>query len=306
VTVEGCVVGSQSWTLDQLRALPNLERAVDIHCVTRWSKFGARFRGVLLEELLSHCELLPEARYVSFLAHTERRHSTSLPLSEALHLGVFLAFDYGGQPLPVEHGGPVRVITPDRYFYKSVKWLCAIELLAEDRLGYWEREAGYHNRADPWREERYLAPTLDRREAARLIAARDFRDRDLRSIDAAGRDLEGLDARSALLRDADFRRARLASARFDRANLSNAHFQAADLRNAVFRDADLEGADFCGADLRGADLRGASLFGATFVADTAPDLAALLNETTRIDPTSHEMLTPLQQEFAESAVRSSR
>jgi DMSO/TMAO reductase YedYZ molybdopterin-dependent catalytic subunit len=297
VTVQGQVVRSCSWTLAQLRAAPNFQRMVDIHCVTRWSKLGARFRGVLLETLLERCEPLPEARYVSFIAHSERRHSTSLLLSDAVQLGVFLALDYEGLPLPVEHGGPVRVITTDRYFYKSLKWLGAIELLAEDHLGYWEREAGYHNRADPGREERYLAPTLDRREAARLIAARDFRDRDLRSIDAAGRDLEGLDARGALLRDADFRRSRLVSARFDGANLSNAHFQDADLRRACFRDADLEGADFCGADLRGADLRGASLFGATFVADAAPGLAASFDEATEIDPPALEQLTPPQAEF---------
>jgi hypothetical protein len=283
--------------------LPKIERTVDIHCVTRWSKLGARFRGVSLEDFLSRCEPVPEARYISFIAHSQRSHSTSLALSDVFQLGVFLALEYEGCPLPVDHGGPVRVITPNRYFYKSLKWLCGIELLTEDHLGYWEREAGYHNRANPWREERYLAPMLDRREAARLIEARNFHNRDLRSIDAAGRDLEGLDARDALLRDADFRRSRLASARFDRANLSNAHLQEADLRNAVFRDADLEGADLSGADLRGADLRGASLFGATFVSETGPVLTSILDETTRIERASLEKLTPYQQEFVKAARR---
>lgn len=297
VAVDGCVARPGAWTLEQMRRLPQVERTVDIHCVTRWSMLGARFRGVLLADLLAECKPTRDANYVSFVAHTERSHSTSLPLKEAIDLGVLLAWEYSGQPLPVEHGGPLRVVTPGRYFYKSVKWLRRIELLAEDRLGYWEMEAGYHNRADPWREERYLAPTLDRREAARLIASRDFSHRDLRSIDAADRDLEGLDARGALLRDADFRRSRLARARFDGANLSNAHFQEADLRGAIFREADLEGADFSGADLRGADMRGASLFGASFLAELGLPLAAQFDGQTRFSPEAIEQLTPIQREF---------
>jgi hypothetical protein len=282
------------FSLDELRRFPQVERLVDIHCVTRWSKLGARFRGVELAELLSRCETLPAARYVSFTAHSERSHSTSLLLEDALELGVILAMEHEGEPLPVEHGGPVRVVTPGRYFYKSLKWLRRIELLTEDRLGFWEREAGYHNRADPWRQERYLAPTLDRREAARRIAARDFRGADLRSIDAADLDLEGLDARGALLRDANFRRSRLIGARFDGANLSNAHLESADLRSAIFREADLEGADFAGADLRGADFRGASLFGATF-ASLSPPLTAVIDATTQLDAPGIEQLAPAQR-----------
>jgi hypothetical protein len=288
------------WTLQQLRELPQVERSVDIHCVTRWSKLGARFRGVELAELLSKCGAKPEAKYISFVAHTERSHSTSLLLSDAIELGAFLTLEYEGKPLPMEHGGPVRVITPGRYFYKSLKWLRRIELLEEDRLGYWEREAGYHNRADPWLEERYLAPALDRAEAARRIASRDFRDADLRSIDAADRDLDGLDARGALLRDANFRRSRLGGARFDNANLSNAHFEGADLQGASFRDADLEGADFAGADLRGADLTGAALFGATFVSPADLNLPAIFDEATQIDPAGLEQLSPAQKDVFRS------
>jgi DMSO/TMAO reductase YedYZ molybdopterin-dependent catalytic subunit len=306
IAVEGHVSRPGCWTLQELRGLPQVEPIVDIHCVTRWSKLGARFRGVELAELLSRCEALPEARYISFTAHSERNHSTSLMLDDALQLGAFLAFEYEGEPLPVEHGGPVRMVTPGRYFYKSLKWLRRIELLAEDRLGYWEREAGYHNRADPWRQERYLAPALDRREAAQRIAARDFRGADLRSIDAADRDLEGLDARGALLRDANFRRSRLAGARFDGANLSNAHFEGADLRNAVFRNADLEGADFAGAVLRGADLRGASLFGATFTSRTEPPLVAMIDESTQFDAAGIEQLTPEQRRFLDESHNANR
>lgn len=294
VEAAGCVERSLVWTLDDLRRMPQVEQTVDIHCVTRWSKLDARFGGVPLRELLLACRPTTEARFVSFVAHSERNHSTSLPLDELRSLDVLIALTHAGEPLSEEHGGPVRIVTPGRYFYKSAKWLRRMEFLEEDVLGYWEREAGYHNRADPWREERYLAPMLDRREAAQRIATRDFRGCDLRSIDAANRDLTGLDARRALLRDADFRNSRLEGARFDGANLSNAHFQNADLRGATFCDADVEGADFCDADLRGADFRGASLFGATFVSDEQTQGAARLDETTRFAPPALEQLTPTQ------------
>jgi hypothetical protein len=212
-----------------------------------------------------------------------------------------LALDCEGQPLAEEHGGPVRVVVPGRYFYKSLKWLAEIELLAEDRLGYWEATAGYHNHADPWREERYLAPTITRQAAAAAIAARDFRGLDLRSIDASGRDLAGLNASHALLRDADFRRASLAGADFHGANLSNARFQGANLQNASFRDADVEGADFCGADLRGADFRGASLLGVTFV-NPAEGVVATIDRTTKFDDDRLEDLVPEQSAFVRTAV----
>ncbi len=300
VAVDGFVAKPKEWRLDELKLLPNVEREVDIHCVTRWSKRGATFRGVLLSDVLSASEPLPNAQFVSFVAQSDRGHSTSLLLAESLELGVFLAWEYAGQPLSVEHGGPLRVITPGRYFYKSLKWLRRIELLSEDRLGYWERTAGYHNHADPWKEERYLAPSLDRREAARLLSERNFVGRDLCGIDAADRDLEGLDARKALLRNADFRRSRLTRAHFERANLSNAHFQNAQLNNAVFRDADLEGADFSGANLCGADFRGASLFGASFYSEEDPSLVAQFDTATKIEPAALEQLTPNQRRFVEA------
>ncbi len=302
VSVAGLVAQPKTWTVDALRRLPSIEREVDIHCVTRWSKLGARFRGVALAEVLAVCHPLPDARYVSFVAQSERGHSTSLLLTEGVELGALLAWEYEGKPLTVDHGGPLRVVTPGRYFYKSLKWLRRIDLLSEDQLGYWERSAGYHNHADPWKEERYLAPALDRREAAQLLETRDFLGRDLRSIEAANCDLAGLNARNAVLRDANFRRSCLTGASFERANLSNAHFQDADLRNAVFCNADLEGADFCGANLRGADLRGASLFGATFLSETNPNSAAQFDIQTRIDRSALEQLTPTQRAFVERRI----
>jgi len=251
-----------SW--DALLKLPQTTLTTDIHCVTRWSKLDVTFTGVMLSDLLAIYPALPEARYVSFVAHSVRHHSTSLPLEEAIALGTLLAWKVEDRPLEPGHGGPLRGIVPGKYFYKSVKWLCRLELLRDDRLGFWEAESGYHNGAAPWQEQRYMAPTIDRRLAAQLIASRDFSGRDLRSIDATRRDLKGLKAVEALLRDAKFDHADLREADFTRANLSNAHLRHADLRQARLVNADLEGADLVGADLRGADMTGCSLIGSSF------------------------------------------
>jgi DMSO/TMAO reductase YedYZ molybdopterin-dependent catalytic subunit len=296
LTVDGLVRDPSTWTLAELRALPQTAQTVDIHCVTRWSKLDASFAGVTLASLLDACGVLPQARFVSFAARSAREHSTSLPLADALRLGVLVATSFEGKPLPAEHGGPLRTIVPHRYFYKSVKWVQRIELLAEDRLGFWEAEAGYHNNADPWREERYLAPELDRRTVRRVLQARDFAGLDLRSLDAHLRDLTGLNARGATLRDADFQRAVLVGADFTGANLTNAHLQGADLRGAIFTGADLDGAQFEGADLRGADFTGAvSSFATTFV--SATEGGARIDATTRIDPAAVEGLLPEQQSY---------
>lgn len=264
VAVEGLVAEPLILSLDTLRGLGQEERTVDIHCVTRWSKLDQRFAGVPLARLLDRAAPLPEARFVSFRARSARGHSTSLPLEAVRALDPLIAFEHAGAPLAGEHGGPVRMVVPGRYFYKSVKWLEAIELLAEDRLGFWEAESGYHNNADPWAEERYVVRNLDSRRVRKALAARSLAGLDLLGVACAGMDLAGLDATGATLRNADFRRARLAGARFDGANLSNARLTDADLSGASFRRSDLEGADLRGADLRGADLTGASLFGTTF------------------------------------------
>ncbi len=296
VAIIGRVAQPFTWTLDELRAMPQIEQSVDVHCVTRWSKLGMRFRGVSLIVLLEKARVAPDASYISFVARSERNHSTSLLLADALELNTLIALEADGEPLSEIHGGPVRIVVPGRYFYKSLKWLARIELLRDDRLGFWEATAGYHNEADPTREQRYMAPTLTKQEAARLIAARDFSNCDLRSIDAAGRDLAGLNARGALLRDANFRLSNLTGACFDGANLSNAHLEQADLRNATFVHADVEGANFAGADLRGVDFRNASLFGSSFC-DERSMSAALLDHTTLIDASALDQLTPKQAAF---------
>jgi len=297
VEFTGLVTRPGHWTFEQLQQLPQVDLVTDIHCVTRWSKLGVRFRGVLLSDLLQQVQPTVEAKFVSLIAHSDRSHSTSLPLDQALELRTMLALACDGQLLPVAIGGPLRVIVPGRYFYKSLKWLARVELLAADRLGFWEGTAGYHNHADPWREERFVAPRVNRMELARRLTTLDFEHADLLGLDLSARDLPQFRATRAMLRNADFRRARLAEADFSQATLSNARFQEADLRGASLRGADLEGADFSGADLRGADLRDASLFGttfSTFATDDGHD-AAIVDETTQFSAASLEALTPEQR-----------
>lgn len=288
----------RTFALDELRELEQVEEVIDVHCVTRWSKPQVRFRGVPLAALLQQAEPQPAGQFVSFVARTDREHSTSLKLADALALGTLVALGVDGAPLGVERGGPVRIVVPGRYFYKSLKWLEQIEILAKDRLGFWERTAGYHNTADPWREQRYIASGLSAAEARQILASRNISRRDLLGLRAEGRDLAGLAAQHALLRDADFRGCNLRAARFDHANLSNARFAQADLRDARFDHADLEGADFCQADLRGACLAGASLMGASFSAGLdAETCGARIDAATRLDPASIAVLAPEQQDY---------
>lgn len=289
--------------LDELRQLPVVTRQVDIHCVTRWSKLGATFSGVRLADLLALVGPRPEAKFVSFVAHTARSHSTSLELATALNMDAFLAFDVDGQPLPVEHGGPVRVVTPGRYFYKSLKWLARMELLTEDRLGHWESTAGYHNHADPWREERYRASALTSDQMQTALSLRDFRGQDLRGLQAVGQTLDGLQADGALLRDADFSNASLRQASFRGANLTNARFCGANLGGACFAAADLEGVDFSGADLRGANLREALLLATTFMATDATGtlVSARMDQGTQFSAARLEDLMPDQAAYIRQA-----
>jgi len=169
-------------------------------------------------------------------------------------------------------------------------------------------QSGYHNLADPWHEQRYMAPTIDKRKAAKLIDSRDFSEQTLRSIDCSKRDLSGLVAKLAILRDAKFNDAILESANFEGANLANAHFRGAKLAGANFKGADVEGADFSGADLRGADFTGAATIGASFFqpADSTNSLdqklAATLDATTIIPADQRAKLFPAQLAYIEKFV----
>ena len=301
--IAGLVDRPRAFTLDELRQLRRTEPAVDLHCVTRWTMPGVRFSGVSLADVIASCHPQAAARFVRFVSFTPRRHDTSLPLADALNLQTLLAWEVDGQPLSVDHGGPVRVIVPGRYLYKSLKWLGLIELLERDRLGFWEREAGYHNEADPWREQRYVAPSLTRLQVRAALKSKDFSGQELRSMDCRGHDLTGLQARAAVLRDVDFRDCPLAGACFEAANLSNARLGGADLRNSSFLRADLEGADFGGADLRGCDFRGASLFGATF-RPSSPSKPTRVDAATLFDAASLERLMPEEEQYLRALLTS--
>ena len=139
-----------SW--EEFTALPTRELTTDIHCVTRWSRFDASFKGVHWSELAKLVQPKPSARYV--LAHAEQDFTANVPLAAIEDEEALLAYEADGQPLTPEHGWPLRLVIPKRYFWKSAKWLRGIELLDHDQPGFWER-LGYHNEADYWKEERY-------------------------------------------------------------------------------------------------------------------------------------------------------
>jgi DMSO/TMAO reductase YedYZ molybdopterin-dependent catalytic subunit len=139
-----------SW--DEFTALPTREITTDIHCVTRWSRFDTSFKGVHWSELAKVVKPKPSARYV--LAHAEQDFTANVPLAALEDEEALLAYEADGEPLTPEHGWPLRLVIPKRYFWKSAKWLRGIELLDHDEPGFWER-LGYHNEADYWKEERY-------------------------------------------------------------------------------------------------------------------------------------------------------
>lgn len=297
LSIDGKIASPVTFSLEQLNQMPQTEMVIDIHCVTRWSKLDVPFKGVSLKSLLDQVTLEPDAKFISFVARSPRSHSTSLPIEVALEHDCLIALSAQGAPLEPGHGGPIRNIVPRKYFYKSVKWLEKIELLSEDRLGYWEADTGYHNLADPWKEQRYMASTIDRRTAAKLIESKDFSNRDLRSIDASNRNLDGLNASGASLRDASFEQCSLVGADFSNANLSNANFVGANLADAIFSDTDVEGADFSGADLSNVDFRGCSLIGASFFSGVGDSKLLANAQTAKFSPEQLESLTPPQREF---------
>jgi DMSO/TMAO reductase YedYZ molybdopterin-dependent catalytic subunit len=137
---------------DELQALPQTEITTDIHCVTRWSRFDTSFRGVHWRELAKLVRPRPSARFV--LAHAEQGFTANVPLEALEDDNALIAWEADGRPLEAEHGWPLRLVVPSRYFWKSAKWLRGIELLAADQPGFWERY-GYHNDADYWKEQRY-------------------------------------------------------------------------------------------------------------------------------------------------------
>jgi DMSO/TMAO reductase YedYZ molybdopterin-dependent catalytic subunit len=150
--VEGLVQAPVRLTLPEFMALPQTEIVSDIHCVTQWSRYDNHWQGVLARDLIAMARPKDEARFVAFTSYDG--YTTNVPLAEFLEEDVLLAHAWEGAPITRQHGGPVRVVLPRLYLWKSPKWVTRIELLRDDRPGFWEVR-GYHNNGDPWQEERY-------------------------------------------------------------------------------------------------------------------------------------------------------
>ena len=139
-------------TWEEFTELPATEITIDIHCVTRWSRFDTTFRGVHWRDLAARVRPKPTARFV--VAHAEQGFTANVPLAAIEDDDALFAYEADGEPLTPDHGWPLRLVVPSRYFWKSAKWLRGLELRSTDQPGFWERY-GYHNDADYWREERY-------------------------------------------------------------------------------------------------------------------------------------------------------
>ena len=153
--VSGAVERPYRLSWDELLALPRREVVCDMHCVTQWSRLDNLFEGIPLEPLLERAGVKPEARYV--MVHGEQDYSTNLPLSDLNRPGNLLALKHGGEDLTPEHGGPVRLLVPHLYLWKSAKWVTGFEFMEDDYPGFWEQN-GYHMRGDPWLQERFGRP----------------------------------------------------------------------------------------------------------------------------------------------------
>ncbi|MBV8636667.1 MAG: sulfite oxidase-like oxidoreductase [Candidatus Eremiobacteraeota bacterium] len=141
---------SKQWDWKSFRALPSEEFTVDIHCVTRWSKFDTAWEGVSLDTLLQ--DVKTSAGFA--LAHSYGDYTTNVPLADLRDGKAWIVFKYAGKELAPEHGGPARLLIPHLYLWKSAKWVRGISLMTSDKPGFWE-SLGYNNYGDPWREQRY-------------------------------------------------------------------------------------------------------------------------------------------------------
>jgi DMSO/TMAO reductase YedYZ molybdopterin-dependent catalytic subunit len=150
--ISGEVENPVTLTYAELTALPATDVTTDIHCVTRWSRFDAQFKGVHWSELAKLCTPKPSARFA--IAHAEQGFTANVPLAAIEDEKALVVYEADGAPLTPDHGWPVRLFVPSKYFWKSAKWLRGIELSAVDKPGFWERY-GYHNDADYWQEQRY-------------------------------------------------------------------------------------------------------------------------------------------------------
>lgn len=149
-SVYGEVGRERKWTWNEFQQLPSETFTVDIHCVTKWSKFDTVWKGVAVETLLNETE--PRGQFL--IAYCDGGYTTNLPLADVGKGKAWIVYQYDNQPLAPAHGGPVRLLVPHLYFWKSAKWIRGFKIVSEDRAGFWEA-AGYHIYGDPWREQRY-------------------------------------------------------------------------------------------------------------------------------------------------------
>lgn len=150
--VHGAVETPLTLSYPEVRALPAKDVTVDIHCVTTWSKLDTTFKGVPTTHILDLVKPHPDAQYV--IAECEEGFTANLHIEDLRKPTTLLAYGYNGKDLTPDHGFPLRMFAPHRYFWKSAKWLRGLRFQTEDEPGFWEQR-GYHNNADPWREERY-------------------------------------------------------------------------------------------------------------------------------------------------------
>ncbi|MDJ0798172.1 MAG: sulfite oxidase-like oxidoreductase [Calothrix sp. MO_167.B12] len=143
---------AKTFTWSDFMALPQQEFTADFHCVTRWSKLDVKWTGIKVTDFMQLIEVEPQAAYV--MEHCYGGYTTNIPLEDFVREENFFAFKLFGEPLPEKHGGPMRLVVPHLYAWKSAKWINGLEFLEKDEPGFWERN-GYHNRGEPWAEERY-------------------------------------------------------------------------------------------------------------------------------------------------------
>ena len=152
LTIDGACANPFEIGFDELCGFEQVDDTSDFHCVTTWSRFDIHWRGVALADLLAAAEPHDDAEFIMCYGYDD--YTTNLPLIEALKPDVLVVHTADGEPLPIEHGGPVRIITPQLYAWKGAKWIRRVELMESDRLGFWEQR-GYSNSAHPWRNDRY-------------------------------------------------------------------------------------------------------------------------------------------------------
>jgi DMSO/TMAO reductase YedYZ molybdopterin-dependent catalytic subunit len=151
-TIDGLVDRPTTWTWDEIHAVTPSTYVGAIHCVTTWSKFDMHWSGVSVDALLSAVGVPPSASFVMVTSHTG--YTTNLPLDDVVGGKAWVAWEVDGAALPAQHGGPARFLVPHLYFWKSAKWVSGMHLMDHDEQGFWERN-GYHDRGDPWLEQRY-------------------------------------------------------------------------------------------------------------------------------------------------------